>query len=182
MNRRLKIVACASLACLLFITACNRAEKKDKLAGYVGAPENGLTKKQMADSNEVVCQLVPQERASKEDKGTVYKFTVYMKTRADQMNDSLLYLFNYHSADIFRLVSNGDTIKPVLSERVANGRSDKHEFTVVFDIENSKVNKSDLSFLMLHNNLFQNDLVFDYKYNDITKASKLLYGYDQVND
>lgn len=105
-----------------------------------------------------------------------------MKTRPEQMNDSLLYLFNYHSADLFRLVSSSDTIRPVLSERVANGRSDKHEFTVVFDIENSKVNKSDLSFLILSNNLFQKDLVFDYKYNDITKASKLLYGYDQVND
>ena len=181
MNKRSNIVWCLSLACLLFIAACSSTEKKDKLAGYVGAPENGLTKKQLADSNEVVCQLVPQQKPEK-GSGNVYKFNVYMKTKPEQMNDSLLYQFNYHSTDIFRLVSNGDTIRPVLSERVANGRSDKHEFTVVFDIENSKVNKSDLSFMILSNNLFQKDLVFDYKYNDITKASKLLYGYDQVND
>lgn len=69
MNKRSNIVWCASLACLLFIAACSSTEKKDKLAGYVGAPENGLTKKQLADSNEIVCQLVPQERASKEDSG-----------------------------------------------------------------------------------------------------------------
>src|SRR5690349_16401132 len=108
MNKKLKIVWCASIACLFFIASCNRAEKKDKLAGYVGAPENGLTKKQLADSNEIVCQLVPQERASKDDNGKVYKFNVYMKTSPEQMTDSLLYFFNYHSTDMFRLVSNND--------------------------------------------------------------------------
>jgi hypothetical protein len=177
---RMKLILWVSVVC--FLISCKQTPKKEKLAVYVGDAQNGLTKKQLIDSNEVVSQLVPQEK-DKQESGQVYKFIVYMKTDKAKTTDSVMYQLNYKSAEMFRLVAGADTLQPVLSERVANGKTDAHEFTVVFDMNDAQVKrKNDVEFIINNSNPFQKAIVFDYTYNDITKASKLLYGYDQVND
>lgn len=157
---------------LFFLMACKSKEKKDPLAAYVSKEENGLTKKIRSENIEITSQFVPE----KED-NNLYKFMVYVSTTRERMTDSILYFFNYHSSDYFRLISGTDTLQPVLSERIANGKREINQFTVLFD-NGSKELQSPVSMVFLGNKLFKDSLAFHYELNDIKKASKSLYGYE----
>ena len=168
-----KTIASMLLCCVLFFVACKGGDKKDKLASYVSKNENGLTKKISSGSTEIVSQLIPDESG-----GDLYKFMVYVNTTRDKMSDSVLYYFNYRSADYFRLVSGKDTLQPVLSERVANGRREINQFTVLFDMNGKEKLHDSFSLVFLGNKLFSDSLAFHYALTDIKKASKSLYGYE----
>lgn len=173
MNRLTVYIGLCAAVCL---GAC-AAEKTEqqKLAGYVSKESNGLAQKKQGGAADVTCQYIPEKTAET----TASKFVVYIDTKTAAVDDSLMYLFNYQSAGLFRLVSAGDTLKPVLSERIANGKRDLHQFTVVFD-NGKPVSPGGISLIVNSNPVFKNDLVFDYKYDDITKAQKKLYDYDAV--
>lgn len=143
------------------------------MAAYVSNPENGLTRKQVADNNEIVCQLVPQEEGGTDSNDGTYKFTVYINTVKEKVSDSLFYLFSYHSTQLFALVAGADTLKPVLSERIANGRRDVNQFTVVFALQKKKEEEqSDLFFMVRSNALFPKEIIMKYESKDIKKAFK----------
>ena len=92
-----------------------------------------------------------------------------------------MYVLNYHSADLFALVLGEDTIKPVLSERIANGRRDLNQFTVLFDVEKKVKIDSTINLIIRKNDLLQQEVVFSFTNTNLKKALKQLYGYDQNN-
>jgi hypothetical protein len=162
-------------SCILLLSvgflfcACNEKTEMKDVAAYVGNPVNGLVKKEKADSTEITCQWVP------DSSNASWLFRVYMYS-PEKVNDSTLYKMNYKTQEIFALVHAGDTVRPVLAERVANGRRDQHEFTVVFDpVKPDSVQT--FSLLLAANGLVSKTISFDFQYNDITKAQKKLYGY-----
>ncbi len=175
-----KCVAIIILCVLFFLMACKGREKKDKLAMYVSKNENGLMKKLAAGESEIVSQFIPEEKQQPDtaNENRVYRFMVNIYTKPEKTTDSILYFFNYRSSDYFRLVSGADTVRPVLSERIANGRKDIHQFTVLFEMEGINKEPDSMSLLFLGNQLFQDSLVFKYAIKDIKKASKSLYGYE----
>lgn len=168
------------LSGMLSLAGCKRNEKQDPLASYVSKEENGLIKRTMVNNDEVVSQLVPEKKENLQDnqENQVYRFMVHVNTKPEKMTDSILYHFNYRSSDYFRLISGTDTALPVLSERVASGRREAHQFTVVFDMSGIQKAKNDISLLFLGNPLFQDSLLFNYREEDIKRASKSLYGYE----
>ena len=180
MNKCRVLIICSGIGVLFFLFACKDGNKKDKLAVYVSKNENGLTKKITDGETEIITQFIPEkiEKPDTGNKNRVYKFMVYVNTKAESMTDSILYIFNYHSSDYFRLVSGNDTLKPVLSERIANGRREANQFTVLFDMEGKNKLADPLSLLFLGNKLFRDSLVFHYELKDLKKASKTLYGYE----
>jgi hypothetical protein len=83
---------------------------------------------------------------------------------------------------MFALVLDNDTIKPVLSERLANGRRDLNQFTVIFDVE-KKINiDSNINLIIRKNDIVAQEAVFSFTNKNFNKALKQLYGYDQIND
>ena len=133
-------------------------------------PENGLTKQKSFGTKTVIGQYIPAEDGRNNEE---HRFRIWIKNDKDESNDSLLYQFNYHSSGMFRLVVGKDTLEPLLSERIANGRSDLHEFTVLFPNSQQKVETTaEIDLLVLKNNLFTSNIDFRYRYKDITKASK----------
>jgi hypothetical protein len=167
-------VNCILLSVLIgmFICACGHKTEMRDVAAYVGNPVNGLVKKEKADSTEITCQWVPD--SSK----TSWLFRVYMYS-PEKVDDSTLYKMNYKTQEIFALIHANDTARPVLAERVANGRRDQHEFTVVFDPVKQDSAKT-VSLLLAPNGLLRKNISFDFQYNDITKAQKKLYGYSSL--
>lgn len=169
------LIAFGMFCCM---ASCRQTSGKDKLVGYVTKEEHGLSRKTMADSNQVVCQLVPEKRSDSASTGNVYRFMVSVYSTPAKSTDSVMYFFNYHAQEYFRLVTGADTIRPVLGERMANGRRDIHQFTVVFDLGQTPPAADSVSLLFNGNRLFTDSLVFRYAVNDILKASKSLYGYE----
>ena len=147
----------------------------------MGNVEKGLTKKIRVDSNEIVCQLVPELNENEKNLSNVFKFNIYLNTKPSKISDSTLYVLNYHSADLFALVLGEDTIKPVLSERIANGRRDLNQFTVLFDVEKKVKIDSTINLIIRKNDLLQQEVVFSFTNTNLKKALKQLYGYDQNN-
>ena len=162
--------------CCTVMAGCYSTTPEKKLAKYVGDPVNGLTRHATVDSNTITCQFIPAQ--SPDEEGRACRFRIYLNSSQPASNDSVMYFLNYRSAGLFGLVSEGDTLSPLLSERVANGRTDRHEFTVVFPALPAK---SDGQFqIVIHKNvLINSDVNFVYKHRDINKASKNIYGYDQ---
>jgi hypothetical protein len=150
--------------------ACNEKTEMKDVAAYVGNPVNGLVKKEKADSTEITCQWVPDSAAN-----APWLFRVYLYS-PEKVDDSTLYKMNYKTQEIFALIHAGDTVRPVLAERIANGRRDQHEFTVVFDPVKQDSAQT-FSLLLVPNGLLRKNISFDFQYNDITKAQKKLYGY-----
>ena len=157
-----------------------KTNNKENLAAYVGNLENGLTKKIRVDSNDIVCQLVPEFNVDDKSGANVFKFNIYLNTKPNKINDSTLYRLNYHSVDIFALALGEDTLRPVLSERLANGRRDLNQFTVVFDTD--KKTDSDINLIIRENDLLEHEAVFSFTNKNFKKALKQLYGYDQNNN
>jgi hypothetical protein len=176
------LIVAVFLVCILQLIKCKPNSKKENVAAYVGNVEKGLTKKMWVDSNDVVCQLVPELNVNEKSTSNVFKFNVYLNTKPNKINDSTLYILNYHSADLFALILGTDTIKPVLSERVANGRRDLNQFTVLFDVEKSVKIDSNINLMIRKNNLLEQETVFSFTNKNFKKALKQLYGYDQNND
>lgn len=161
----------------LLIVACKGKTAQEKRAAYITKPGNGLTWKTEAAGNAVVSQFVPD----KQDMGNgsnAYRFLVTVQSRPNITTDSILYDFNYHSADFFRLLAGTDTLQPVLSERMANGRRDLHQFTVLFDRAGITKSPDSLTLLFTGNKLFEEKLLFRYALTDIKNATKTLYGYE----
>jgi hypothetical protein len=165
--------------CAFFFGRCSNSSIENP-AQYTGNPKNGLIKEQIVDSNKVWCQLIPDKREEGQANGENYRFRVYIKCPPEASTDSVLYNFNYGSDQLFNLVVAKDTLYPVLSERVANGRRDMHEFTVVFNSAHHEKESDNLTLLVHKNDLITKDLFFEYRYNDLTKALKTLYGYDPI--
>jgi hypothetical protein len=178
MNKSGITILVIALLTAIFFIACTETPEKDKLAGYVTKEKNGLSRKLRADSNDVVCQLIPENEKDSSGTNHVYRFMVSVYSKPEKSTDSVMYFFNYHAAEYFRLVNGSDTILPVLGERMANGRRDIHQFTVVFDLEKKLQQADSVSLLFNGNRLFTDSLVFRYAVNDILKASKSLYGYE----
>jgi hypothetical protein len=80
------------------------------------------------------------------------------------------------------MISEGDTLSPVLSERMMNGRTDLHLFTVLFepDLALAFSKKSNLRFLLYPNRIIRDTTEFVFESKDIIKASKILYDHDEV--
>lgn len=161
---------------LAVLGACRQPAANNKVATYIGNPQHGLSRQETVGDKRVVCQLLPGEAGN-----GVYQFRVFIQQKAGEpATDSAMYFLNYRSAELFRLVSDRDTLLPSLCERMANGRCDAHEFTLLFESGKNMLGKGkNLQLLFLNNALTAKDLVFNYQSNDITKAIKKLYGYDQ---
>ena len=163
-----------------FVMACSHNNSVKVVAGYVSDPENGLTKQKSVGTKTIIGQFIPAENYENCEE---HRFRIWIKNDREESTDSLLYHFNYRSSDIFRLVVGKDTLEPLLSERIANGRSDLHEFTVLFPNTKRKMETTaEMDLLVLKNQLFTSNIDFRYRYKDITKASKKLYGHDQVKN
>jgi hypothetical protein len=171
-----------SLFILTNFISCKPKENKEEVGAYVGNKEKGLSKKQTIDSNDILCQLIPDKIENEKKGSNFYKFNVYLNTKLSKMTDSTFYFFNYHSEDLFALVLGTDTIKPVLSERIANGRKDLNQFTVLFDIDKKVKIDSNINLIIRKNGILENGTSFSFSNNNFKKALKQLYGYDQNND
>jgi hypothetical protein len=175
MNKGFIIILVPAICAILALAQCKKGKKENRLADYVTNPHNGLSQKQQVDSNDILCQLIPEKNSGAT--GNLYRFMIVMKTRPGQISDSAYYFFNYRSAELFGLVENGDTLKPVLSERMANGRKDVHSFTVLFESQQNPAagqTGSGPQLVFRKNELVPQDLKFEYQYKDINKALKTL--------
>lgn len=163
---------------LSWMLSCKGDNKQNRIASYIGNPQNGLTKKMIVDSSEIFCQLIPDENEKKE----IYKFNIYINTKLNKMTDSVLYKFNYQSVQLFSLVSNKDTLRPVLSERIANGRRDINQFTVVFNTGEKPLQDTNIVLMIGKNELMEKAALFTFSNKTLIKALKQLYGHEQNNN
>lgn len=174
---KIKMYGIIGLAAGLFFMACKDKSPGDKLTDFVKQSGNRLTQKTETEGAVVVSQFVP-DKLEEENTSPVYRFLVTVQSPPEITTDSILYFFNYHSGDYFRLVAGTDTLRPVLSERMANGRRDLHQFTVLFDRAAITRSTDSLEVLFIGNKLFRENLLFRYALTDIKNATKTLYGYE----
>ncbi|HNP53169.1 MAG TPA: hypothetical protein PKK69_01070 [Ferruginibacter sp.] len=168
---------------LAFLVAgCRQQNETPALqaAQYAGNVKNGLLQKGMLDSCPITCQYIPEPIDAKQAANRPYRFTIHINTGTREINDSTLYEMNYHATELFRLVQGSDTLKPVLCERMANGRTDMHLFTAVFVPSARLKPNQTLNILFLPGKLFPEMGLIQFASNDIIQASKTLYGYDEV--
>jgi hypothetical protein len=162
---------------LLFIAACRGQTSTADIARYVGDSANGLIKKDSAGDVQLTCILLPEEREEGHDSTDVVRFKITMTTEREKVTDSMMYYMNYRSPEMFRLVKGTDTLMPALSERMANGRKDIHEFTVIFD-DGGRVGKNNLWLLIDSGIMIPQQKTFAFTNKDITKAYKTLFAYE----
>lgn len=173
-----------SFLLLAFIVAGCRQQTESltvQAAQYAGNAKNGLLQKGMLDSCPITCQYIPEPINAKQAAGSrPFRFTVHVNSGTREINDSTLYELNYRGTELFRLVQGADTLKPVLCERMANGRTDMHLFTVLYVPQTALQPNQTLQFLFLPGKLFPVAGSMQFASNDIIQASKTLYGYDEV--
>lgn len=165
------------IAKVLILIGCHSNGSMKDIAAYVGDPKHGLMKEEIVGQNRVVCQFIPQPTVSSDHglRDSVFEFRVFIDNPADVMNDSLFYDLSYQSTAMFSIIGAGDTLHPVMSERIVNGRKDQHEFTVLFTPSaRLMIDKGPFSFVIRNHKLFKRDIQFQYQSNDITKASKTM--------
>lgn len=160
----------------LMLSSCNNEPGKKGLAKYIGSAENGLTKKIEIEKGSIVCQLIPEFKEGQKhiESSELLHFNVYINTAKELVTDSIYYKFGYHSKEMFRAVIGKDTLTPVLSELMANGRRDKNQFTVLFEPSIMKA-KDSLIFIINKTELIKQDTKIKFYNNDINKAYKNIY-------
>lgn len=174
---RNKLVFIFGIGAWLLIAACKDNTEGSKLTDFVKDAGNRLTQKAEVSGNKVVSQFVP-DKPEEGEGSDVYRFIITVQSSPEKTTDSILYFFNYKSAGYFRMVTGADTLHPVLSERMANGREDLHQFTVLFDRSGISGTSDSLEIIFLGNKLFADSLFFRYALTDIKNATKTLYGYE----
>lgn len=173
----------AGLVCCFFSCSNQKDEGPTKEASYATDAKNGLIKKSSFGEVKVTCQYIPDGPLINQGEDVKpIKFYLSVNTGTEELKDSVMYDFNYRSNLLFGLVSGSDTLMPVLSERMMNGRTDLHTFTVLFepDLASAFASKSKLSFLFYPNRVISDTNTFIFETKDIIKASKILYDHDEV--
>jgi hypothetical protein len=171
------------LVCFFLGCAGKKDEGPTKVMDYATKPVHGLLKKNVVGDVAFTCQYVPEGPLL--EKGInirPMKFFLSINTGSALLQDSVMYDYNYRSATIIGMISEGDTLSPVLSERMMNGRTDLHLFTVLFepDLALAFSKKSNLRFLLYPNRIIRDTTEFVFESKDIIKASKILYDHDEV--
>ena len=170
-----------------FIISCTHPSPQQRLAKFINDPENKIVQSIKVGDVKVIAKLLPfqyrnpqlvlpkggnneQPGAGYSNNEDYYYFNVRLeKAIGDKpANDKLMYL-NFDMQNDFTLLCAGDSLSPVICQKIQNGNAASYEYMLAFDNGSKTIDKNDFT-LYYKDKIFGLGIIaFVYSQKDIRK-------------
>jgi hypothetical protein len=173
-----------SIGCFLItlVISCTHRSPQQRLADFINDPENKIVQSVQVGDVKVIAKWLPyqyrnaaptsnnpqpDEHSPHED--YCYFNVRFEKTTADKpSNDKVLYL-NFDMQNDFTLLCAGDSLSPVICQRIQNGISGSYEYMLAFVNGNKGPDKNDFTLYYKDKIFGLGVIAFVYSRKDIRK-------------
>lgn len=161
----------------LFITGCGN-NNREKLAALVQDRNNGLVTEKNIGGTVITCTYLPRcwdhpGTTAATDKGEELSFRINIRSdREDMKEKSMQQAASYNLEDVFGLLTEKDTLSPVMAQRIANGDINGVEYLVTW--QRPVLQNSRQLVLIFKDQVFTTTrLVFPIKINSLLQSDSL---------
>lgn len=183
---------------IMLMISCTHRSPQQRLADFINDPENKIVQSIKVGDVKVIAKWLPDQyrnnhpdsnrettnntistsnnpqtnnRSPNED--YCYFNIRFEKTTVEKpANDKVLYL-NFDMQNDFRLVCAGDSLSPVICQKIENGISGSYEYIVAFQNIETRLQKSDFTLYYKDKIFGLGDIAFVYSQKDIQKIPGL---------
>lgn len=177
----------------LLIISCTNQSPQQRLAAFINDPENKIVQSilvgdvkvvskwlpfqyrngQLATGNEVPSHDNPQSEGRAPHEDYSYFNVRFEKTTVEKpANDKVLYL-NFDMQNDFTLACAGDSLSPVICQKIENGISGSYEYIVAFNNDDNRLEKNDFTLYYKDKIFGLGVIAFVYSQKDIRKIPSL---------
>ena len=173
----------------LLIISCTHRSPQQRLAAFINDPGNKIVQHIQVGDVTVVSKWLPFQYRNGQlatdnavptpdnppsEGRTPHEDYCYFNVRFEKVavekpaNDKVLYL-NFDMQNDFTLVCAGDSLSPVICQKIENGISGSYEYIVAFENRDNRLSKNDFSLYYKDKIFGLGNIAFVYSQKDIRK-------------
>jgi hypothetical protein len=167
------------IAGMLLVISCTNRTPQQRLAAYVNDPENKIVQSIQVGDVKAIAKLLPaqyrdpQSRSSISSEEYCYFNVRFEKNTVEKpANEKLLYL-NFDMQNDFTMFCAGDSISPVICQKIETGVSGRYEYLVAFHNDNNRLSKNDFTLYYKDKIFGLGVIAFVYSQKDIRQVPKI---------
>lgn len=167
------------IAGLLFMISCTNRTPQQRLAAFVNDPENKIVQSIQVGDVKAIAKLLPaqyrdpQPQSSISNEDYCYFNVRFEKNTIEKpANEKLLYL-NFDMQNDFTVFCAGDSISPVICQKIETGISGRYEYMVAFENSNERLSKNDFTLYYKDKIFGLGVIAFVYSRKDIQQVPKI---------
>jgi hypothetical protein len=167
------------MAGMLLVISCTNLTPQQRLAAYVNDPENKIVQSIQVGDVKAIAKLLPaqyrdpQPQSSKSNEEYCYFNVRFEKNTLEKpANEKLLYL-NFDMQNDFTMFCAGDSISPVICQKIETGVSGRYEYLVAFHNDDNRLSKNDFTLYYKDKIFGLGVIAFVYSQKDIRQVPKI---------
>ena len=172
------------MAGLLLAISCTNLTPQQRLAAYVNDPENKIVQSIQVGDVKAIAKLLPAEyrdpqpRSSQSSQSISNEEYCYFNVRFEKntvekpTKEKLLYL-NFDMQNDFTVFCAGDSISPVICQKIETGMSGRYEYMVAFHNDDNRLSKNDFTLYYKDKIFGLGVIAFVYSQKDIQQVPKI---------
>lgn len=176
---------------ITLVISCTNRSPQQRLAAFINDPENKIVQHIQVGDVKVVSKWLPfqyrngatgnaaptldnpQSEGRTPNEDYCYFNVRFEKTTVEKpANDKVLYL-NFDMQNDFTLVCAGDSLSPVICQKIENGISGSYEYIVAFQNVDGQLQKNNFSLYYKDKIFGLGNIAFVYSQKDIRKIPGL---------
>lgn len=167
------------MAGMLLVISCTNRTPQQRLAAYVNDPENKIVQSIQVGDVKAIAKLLPaqyrdpQPQSSISNEEYCYFNVRFEKNTVEKpANEKLLYL-NFDMQNDFTMFCAGDSISPVICQKIETGVSGRYEYLVAFHNDDNQLSKNDFTLYYKDKIFGLGVIAFVYSQKDIQQVPKI---------
>lgn len=167
------------IAGLLLMISCSNLTPQQRLAAFINDPENKIVQSVQVGDVKVIVKLLPAQYRDPQPQSSISKEEYcYFNVRFEKntvekpANEKLLYL-NFDMQNDFTMFCAGDSISPVICQKIETGISGRYEYMVAFQNSNEQLSKNDFTLYYKDKIFGLGVIAFVYSQKDIRQVPKI---------
>lgn len=164
---------------LLLAISCANLTPQQRLAAFINDPENKIAQSVQVGYVKAIVKLLPAQYRDPQSQSSISKEDYfYFNVRFEKntvekpANEKLLYL-NFDMQNDFTMFCAGDSISPVICQKIETGVSGRYEYMVAFQNSNESLSKNDFTLYYKDKIFGLGVIAFVYSQKDIQKVPRI---------
>ncbi|HEY8895758.1 MAG TPA: hypothetical protein VIM79_13125 [Niastella sp.] len=167
------------MAGMLLMISCTNRTPQQRLAAFVNDPENKIVQSIQVGDVKAIAKFLPAQYRDPQFQSSIsneeycyFNVRFEKNTTEKPANEKLLYL-NFDMQNDFTVFCAGDSISPVICQKIETGISGRYEYMVAFENSNDRLSKNDFTLYYKDKIFGLGVIAFVYSRKDIQQVPKI---------
>jgi hypothetical protein len=167
------------MAGMLLVISCANLTPQQRLAAFVNDPKNKIVQSIQVGDVKAIAKLLPAQYRDPQPQSSIsneeycyFNIRFEKNTVEKPANEKLLYL-NFDMQNDFTMFCAGDSISPVICQKIETGVSGRYEYMVAFHNDDNRLSKNDFTLYYKDKIFGLGVIAFVYSQKDIQQVPKI---------